>query len=240
MALKTKVAVVKVEAEKRAAKHHSMNESSDSSTEGSIETILDQLFRFSRAIRRSGVARRFTRLSKFMEDKDSQANALSDEFERLVRQYFERKIEDQAYKALESSPLKERLIKTICLREQYFAYLNWQRGSKAEPQKRRTGYASRRTRPGASGSAVSPSKAETTTSGTTSNLPRGNRVMGATTLATNAQPVISEVGMDPHTEKLATDLPRRVVPSNKKIKDMECPYCYLVYPVREFSEDNWP
>lgn len=181
-------------------------------------------------------------MSQYIEDDmDDRAKTLSNKFEELVGEYLEKKIVDGTYAALESCPLKERLKKTICLRQQYFAYLTWQRDSKTIPQQKQDVRAPRRRRLGSSGSVVSVSKADTTTSLTTSNNPLSKkRKLGATTADTNAQPVMTEVHGGPYKKEFATDLPARPITSNKKIKDLECPYCYLVYPVREFSEKNWP
>ncbi|KAI9040770.1 glucose-methanol-choline oxidoreductase [Aspergillus affinis] len=83
-----------------------------------VEDTIDQLFRFSRAVRRSGILRRFVRVARYTQYDDHGVN-ITEEFRKGVERIIELRLRDSRA----GEELKRRLMETICLRQQHFAYL---------------------------------------------------------------------------------------------------------------------
>src|SRR5262249_3230712 len=83
-----------------------------------ISEILDHLFRLSRAVRRSGLLRRFVKVATYI-DYDEDGVNLTEEFRKGV----ERILEFRLKHSRASQDLRKRIVDTICLRQQHFSYL---------------------------------------------------------------------------------------------------------------------
>ncbi|KAL2855689.1 hypothetical protein BJX68DRAFT_264043 [Aspergillus pseudodeflectus] len=83
-----------------------------------VSDTLEELFRLSRAVRRSGILRRFVKIESYIEFDENGVN-LTDEFRKGV----ERLIEYRLRHSPASQVLQARVVNTICLRQQHFAYL---------------------------------------------------------------------------------------------------------------------
>jgi hypothetical protein len=146
-----------------------------------------------------------------------------------------------------SQALKDRLLETICLRQQNFAFLRSRRvsrdteGTEVIPKSTQQVPQTR----SRLGSAYSVKSRLTNQSQRTSepSRPRKSKTRGAppsaTTLNTNRLPVADPKLEKPDMEYSLADLPRRPKISPSK-RDLECPYCFLVCSVREFTESEWP
>lgn len=218
--------------------------------EADLDDVLDRLFRFSRAIQRSGETRRRTRVAQFVEGGvENEAEHISAAFRQRVVEYLDMRTQRGTWSRLESNPLKERILDTICLRQQYFAYLTWRRQSRRpqhdETHTRQTPVVSR------SSMARSGTVSITRSTGSIPKIPASNpqknrtsqiKFMAPTTVESRAEPMMSEVDLKTcMPEDVAIDLPARpTIPSTKGIKEMECPYCFQICPVPVFEKANWP
>ncbi|KAL3447674.1 hypothetical protein BJX65DRAFT_307737 [Aspergillus insuetus] len=97
-------------------KKHTIQDAANHSID--VSDTLEELFRLSRAVRRSGILRRFVKIESYIEFDDNGIN-LTDEFRNGV----ERLIEYRLKGSPASQILQERVVNTICLRQQHFAYL---------------------------------------------------------------------------------------------------------------------
>ncbi|KAL2818529.1 hypothetical protein BDW59DRAFT_152021 [Aspergillus cavernicola] len=86
---------------------------------------LEGLFRLSRAVRRSGILRRFVKVASYVEYDENGVN-LTEGF----RKDAERIIEFRLKHSAASQSLQRRIVDTVCLRQQHFAYLRakWEKG----------------------------------------------------------------------------------------------------------------
>lgn len=189
-----------------------------------VDGVLDQLFQLSRAIRRSGITPRLARAAQFTQE-DEEARKIAETFRHGVNDYLD--------KTLTLDPfLRERFLDTICLRQQYFAYLSAQRASRDSTSQSDLFQRHRQNSP--QGSYIATSHVGPGQSKTSRNIRKGR--MKATTVGSNVLPVPSElnwVGI----EDLDADLPRR--PKKLRGKDAECPYCYTVCPKAELTDPGW-
>ncbi|KAJ6016171.1 hypothetical protein N7540_010762 [Penicillium herquei] len=212
----------------------------------SVEAILDQLFRFSRAVRRSGILHRLVKIANHIE-YDADGVNLTATFQagisRLVEYYLKG--------CSASGELSERLVETICLRQRNFSYLKAQRESRSskKPTERPAQAASR------ARSTLTSSFSITMPVSTTTRKMKPIKldpiielrrpVMTATTAQVDHVPIDhsiqSSIGTDQQqrdTEEDALELPRPPeIPFG--LKEWECPYCLIVCPVKEFKPENW-
>ncbi|KAJ5730619.1 uncharacterized protein N7483_005127 [Penicillium malachiteum] len=214
----------------------------------SVEAILDQLFRFSRAIRRSGILHRLVKIANHIE-YDADGVNLTATFHagisRLVEHYLKG--------CTASEELRDRLVETICLRRQNFSYLKAQRESRSsrKPTKIPTQAASR--------------ARSTLTSSFSINMPvftatrkikpidldpipeLRQSVMTATTAQVENVPINHSIQSSVSTDQqqrdneedaLKLELPRPPeIPFG--LREWECPYCLIVCPVEDFNLENW-
>ncbi|KAJ5116702.1 hypothetical protein N7456_001050 [Penicillium angulare] len=205
-----------------------------------IQDTLDQVFRFSRAIRRSGVLHRFVKFTNFIEYGENGEN-LTERFRTGATQLVEHYLKN----ARASRELKTRLIDTICLRQQNFAYL------KARKPKQPIESASSR-HPTIQRSTVGTnysgsfflSRNSATRNTQRKKMPNAGRsTMTATTAQArhvSVQHSVRDSAGEEAWENLDSDsdLPRPpVIPQQHK--EFECPYCLLVCPSRDFKGKNW-
>lgn len=212
----------------------------DGGVENSPEEILDQLFRFSRAIRRSGVLRRFVKVADYIEKDEMTGENLTALFRENVKSYLETTLRST------NQTLKDRILETICLRQQGFAFLRarWRSNTSndAKPVSETAHQAPRTSSRVGSAYSVKGSLKERHQPEPDRSKPQTSRGYtappSATTLNTNemsqrdAMPEASDM-----TIPLA-DLPPRpkVLPNEQQIK---CPYCFIVCTANEFNEFSW-
>lgn len=186
-----------------------------------IEDSIDQLFRFSRAIHRSGVIRKFVKLVNYVEYSSSGVN-LSEEFSITVRQVVDPLLKGTAI----SHEIEGRLIETICLRRQNFQYLKARKAQQAprpeEPAR--------------------PSYVKSALPFPT-QIARAKPPFRSQYLARAKHSVINRSvpsSMNQEAEILGNDswVPQPpAVPLGQE--EWECPYCLQVCSAEEFNRENW-
>jgi hypothetical protein len=207
-----------------------------------VSTTLEELFRLSRAVRRSGILRRFVKIGYYMEYDENGVN-LTEEFRNGV----ERVVQFRLKHAPASEDLKRRLVDTICLRQQHFAYLRakWE---KAKPKPRDT-----ITAPVITKSTLGATfSVRGSIPSSTNKMPKKEMIATRTPVrsmmtATTAQPqrvrrersIKSAVSME-HEE---VEYSHNNLPLPPKIPlhavEYECPFCYMVCSSGEFSGERW-
>ncbi|KAJ5938122.1 hypothetical protein N7454_004464 [Penicillium verhagenii] len=188
-----------------------------------IGDTLDQLFRLTRSVRRSGVLRRFVKITDFTEYSVEEVN-ISEQFKSaastLILHYYLKETRT-------SDELKNRLIRTICLRHKRFSYLKARKGQL--PGK-----------PAIPARACPPRKKQTIESHSAYRAQPS--VMTATTIQFDHVPakysVQASTSKEPEIITSHFELPRPPFVEVGR-KEAECPYCLLVCPVKDFSGDNW-
>ncbi|KAJ5733770.1 Zinc finger C2H2 [Penicillium malachiteum] len=228
------------------ALHHSTEDGIVRQESESVEAILDQLFRFSRAVRRSGILHRLVKIANNVE-YDADGVNLTATFQagisRLVEHYLKG--------CSASEELRDRLVETICLRRRNFSYLKAQRESRSsnKPTKIPTQAASRARSTLTSSFSITMPLPTTARKMKPINLDPifelGRPVMTATTAQIDDVPIDhsiqSSVGADQQqrsTEEDGLELPQPPeIPFG--VKEWECHYCLMVCPVKEFNPENW-
>lgn len=187
-----------------------------------IEDAIDRLFRFSRAVHRAGVDHRFVKMVNYVDYSKSGMNLL-EEFIITARQLVEPLLRGRVI----SHEIEDRLIETICLRRQNFAYLCAGKAQQApRPEK------------------LSQSPCLKSVSPPISSLtPFSTQTVG---VIPAFQPHSLTVGkhlvpkpMNQESETLGSYswFPPPDVPLGQE--EWECPYCMEVCPVKEFSRGTW-
>lgn len=208
----------------------------------SVEDVLDQIFRYSRAIRRSGGSRRVAQATDYIE-YDELGNNLSVKFRESVKIYLDRAAGNA------SSDVRGRLLDTICIRQQSFAFQRLRRASRTTSlDEKPAALPSIDSRSfSRAGSAFSMKKSETarktqpTPSSILSSVSRKPKVApsSATTLISTIVPSV-----EPQMESLEVTFSLEDLPRRPKIrrgqKEQECPYCFVMCPIEEFTDSAWP
>ncbi|KAJ5741665.1 hypothetical protein N7533_011074 [Penicillium manginii] len=207
-----------------------------------VEDTLDQLFRFSRAVRRSGMLHRLVKIANHTEYGPDGVN-LTSKFHMATS-----RIIDHYLKGCNASQeLRERLVDTICLRQRNFSYLKSQKKTRSVPMQVSEQL------PSGARSTFAPSFSVMTPVTRTGHKEKSIQFKPRLDLrrslltATTAQ--IDHVPLDrsiqssiaapqPDVSDEDPELPRPpVVPFGRK--EWECPYCLVVCPVKEFRPENW-
>jgi len=210
-------------------------------------TLLDQLFRFTRAVRRSGALKRFVRAADYFElvEIDGIVVNLTLKFREGVQAYL-----DMMFKST-SQELRGRLLETICLRQQNFAYLRSKRKKGSSHVAPRRSASQTGSRLGSAFSTTGRSTYQSQRSAQhqpASDRKRDDKAKrraapaSATTFNTNALPTIDGPTLDnPEADYALEDLPRRpkILPATRH-KEVECPYCLLACDHTEFTDAGWP
>lgn len=205
---------------------------------------LDQLFRFSRAVRRSGILRRFVKVATYTEFDANGVN-LTEEFRKGAESVIELRLRN----SMASTELKRRLVETVCLRQQHFSYLRARRAKNTPgPDPHPAPSAVPRSTLGASSvsirtpvSASTRRKSYTQRSGAASKAEPS--VMTATTLQSDRLPTLYSVKSAAVEEEAIVTLDDLYLPQSPRVprnaREYECPYCYLVYSVEEYGGQKW-
>ncbi len=220
-----------------AGKLTSVGKSYDVHPEGDLDTadaILDQLFRFSRAIRRSGIMSRFVKVTNYFEHDEITGENLTAKFQEGVMPYLDRRLPKET-----DAWLKERLCETICLRQQNFSFLRSLEKAKAIPRVETLPGPKARSRLGSAYSVKSRRTDQTDRPAEPSKRTDSQRqpsIRSATTVETNNLLAFDPIEEEEAAEYTRADLPRRPKPPPV----LKCPYCFLVCHVSEFTEEGWP
>lgn len=216
-----------------------VTEASEETVQINVESALDQLLRYSRTIRRSGRLRRVAKATGYI-DFDDRGNNLNAKVRESTEAYLTKVVGNT------SDVLRARLLETILIRQQSFAFQRSRRTggvrSSIEVPIKDTGYG-----PGTL-PVLSVTKSEgskgtrSRSSSATSSMIRksGFSPSAATTYMSKSAPPAETHTRTPHMTFPLEDLPRRPkVPEDKHKKEQECPYCFVMCPVEEFTGSSW-
>ncbi|KAL4779146.1 hypothetical protein BJX76DRAFT_99189 [Aspergillus varians] len=209
---------------------------------GAVNEALSELFRLSRAFRRSGILRRFVKIGSYIEYDENGVN-LTEEFRKGVERVVEYRLKDSSA----GNNLQRRVVDTICLRQQHFAYLRakWEKG-KIKPQENvptpmvpkstlgatfsvigsisSTGKATRRKK-----TVAPPVAVQSVMTATTAQPERAKRVRSIKSTASIEH---QEVECNQDDLPLPPKVPLHAL-------EHECPFCYMVCSSADFSGDRW-
>ncbi|GLB14826.1 hypothetical protein AtubIFM61612_004628 [Aspergillus tubingensis] len=207
-----------------------------------ISETLDGLFRLSRAIRRSGIHRRYVKVGNYVEFDGNGVN-LTEAFKDGAK----RLIEFRMKGSKASDGLRERISNTVCLRQQYFSYLKAKKATNAPIAGTYQSHQST-PRPALRASAsITGSLTSKAQGAVTQNSSRMRRVGPSTMTATTAQPdripkAYSEKSANERTS-YDVDCSGADIPPPPKVsgnhKESECPYCFLACSTEELSGRSW-
>ncbi|KAJ0421436.1 hypothetical protein BJY00DRAFT_108879 [Aspergillus carlsbadensis] len=203
-----------------------------------VNDTLEELFRLSRAVRRSGILRRFVKIESYIEFDETGVN-LTDEFRKGVERLLVFRLKDSTA----SQELRERVVNTICLRQQHFAYLRakWDKGTRpskppnpavAQP---RSSLGATFSVKGSMASSPRPAKDKervsipTVMTATTARPERMKQVR-------SLKSAVSAEHADIECDQGDLPPPPRVPPG---AVEHECPFCYMVCSASEFSGERW-
>jgi hypothetical protein len=214
-------------------------EGGDTDLPDTISETLDGLFSFSRAVRRSGILRRFVKVATYIEYGENGEN-LTEEFRKGV----ERIIEFRLKPSKASQDLRKRIVDAICLRQQHFSYLRARKAKNTpinkntnspQPASKTLRATSRAT------SSISPSPVREIFK----RLPRCGRpsILTATTAQHDQITKVHSVKSAKDTQDRAVVCSDADLPPPPKapgdLKEFECPYCFLVCSAEELSGERW-
>lgn len=208
-----------------------------SSDEGSetVGGILNHLFRYTRAIHQSGIMWSLVQVPNYFEYDEITGENLTIKFQDTILPYLNATLKDA------TQEMRERLSKTICLRQQNLSFLrsisimdSALESTESAPQ------ASSKLR-----IAYSPQSYDTTQRVLQADWIRthGTRIAPSVRTATavdiNQLPRMNTILKQKSAEIMAANLPRRPkVPVGQT--EFECPYCSVVCPTEEYTKENWP
>jgi hypothetical protein len=207
-----------------------------------VSETLDSLLRLSCAIRRSGILRRYVKVGNYVEFDENGIN-LTEAFRNGAKMLIEFRMKES--KA--SNDLRERILDTVCLRQQYFSYLKSNKAKNTPIAKDGQSHPSApRSTLGATLSVTGPLTSKTPGKAVKQSFSMPRAAPSIMT-ATTAQPdrmsktysVKSANGKTSHDVDCSdADIPPPPKVSGN-IKESECPYCFLIYSREELSGIKW-
>ena len=207
-----------------------------------VGNALDQIFRYSRAIRRSGGLKRIAKVTDYIEYDDF-GNNLSAKFRDSVKVYLDATLGNT------SVQIKARLLETICIRQQSLAFQRSRRENKVMPlYKAPSDHLSTSSRITSQIGSVISAKTSIGISEQQSRSAfpgplRSGRPKFASSSATtfvSKIPSPTEAHVEPaEVAFLLDNLPRRPK-IRREQREQECPYCLIVCPTEEFTDSSWP
>jgi hypothetical protein len=204
-----------------------------------VQTMLNQLFCFSRTIRRSGCLRRVAKATDYI-DYDELGNDLNAKFRDSTQRYLEIVVGDK------SDYLRARLLETICMRQQSFAFQRSRRADSVTPPIEAPNKDAQHDLGTLPSSKVTnsggPKQLQSRSSTTTSSLVRRSSLApsSATTFVSKSVSFGEKREQTPNITFLPEDLPRiPKVSDDRHKKEQECPYCFVMCPVEEFTGSAW-
>ncbi|KAK1239931.1 hypothetical protein MKX08_007373 [Trichoderma sp. CBMAI-0020] len=216
--------------------------SSDEDPE-SVEDILDQLFWYTQVLYQSGILRSLVEVPIHFEYDEITGENLTVKFQDTILPYLNATLKDA------TQEMRERLSRTIFLRQQNLSFLSSISSRKVASRPimdsalESTGFATQ-----ASSKlriAYSPQSCDSTQICLQADWIRthGTRtapsVQTATAVDSNQLPQVNTILEQKNAHSMAANLPRRPkVPAGQT--EFECPYCFVVCPAQEYTEENWP
>lgn len=208
-----------------------------------VECILNHLFRYTRAIHRSGIMWSLVQVPNYFEYDEITGENLTVKFQDTILPYLNATLKDA------TQEMRERLSKTICLRQQNLSFLR-SISSRKVASRPIMGSALESTDPAPQASsklriAYSTQSRENTQRALQADWIRthGTRIAPSARTATavdiNQLPRMNTILEQKIAENMAANLPRRPkVPVGQT--EFECPYCFVVCPTEEYTKENWP
>ncbi|TGJ79133.1 hypothetical protein E0Z10_g9636 [Xylaria hypoxylon] len=213
-----------------------------------VATAISRLFQVSTAIRRTGITSGYAKAARYTEYDDSGSVDLSAEFKRLTEDYLRR-----VWPAI-GQELRERLRDTISTRQRLFSYLKARKSANVSEKGESisTPYQG-----SAVGSSDRPRGRATTTERKTSQTlsiaatrsagqppprrqPGVSQISGTSIYTQPALPSRAPSGIDARfldKNDAKPILPPPTIPQGAI--ELECEYCFLVYPVTDFRGQEW-
>ncbi|KAH8692087.1 hypothetical protein BGW36DRAFT_386928 [Talaromyces proteolyticus] len=207
-----------------------------------ISEILDGIFRFSRAVRRSGILRRFVKLASYVEYDENGVN-LTEGFRKGAERIIDFRLKDSRA----SNSLKSRIVDSICLRQQHFSYLR-ARKAKNTPINNNTNKQSPAPKSTLSATftvtgSVSPSKPNKRPRKSPRDPRMNLSLLTATTVEPDRMPKAYSIKSAENSEGDDVKYDDLDIPAPPKAPDhlneFECPYCFLVCSVGELTGERW-
>lgn len=201
-----------------------------------VGNALDQLFRYSRGIRRSGGLRRIVKATDHI-DYDDFGNNLGAKFRDSVKVYLD------ATLGKASVHIRARLVETICLRQQSLAFQKSRRENKAVHLDKPT--SARIT--SQIGSVISAKTSiAVSKQQSRSAFPRPLGPGKPKFASSSATTFLSKISpsTEAQVESAEMAFPLDSLPQRPKIRrgqrEQECPYCFILCPIEEFTDSSWP
>ncbi|KAL4983893.1 hypothetical protein BDW68DRAFT_25946 [Aspergillus falconensis] len=213
----------------------------DTSPHDAVNETLEELFRLSRAVRRSGVLRRFVKIGSYVEYDGGGVN-LTEEFRKGV----ERIVDFRLRGSRSSAELKQRVVDTVCLRQQHFAYLRakWEKGkvtstiNTVTPQLPRSTLGATFSVTGSMSSGVAKRKQTAPVAAI-----QAHSVMTATTAQAGRIKQVRFLKSTPSVDEVKVEYNPNDLPIPPKIPantvEYECPFCYMVCPSVNYVGERW-
>ncbi|GKZ59151.1 hypothetical protein AnigIFM49718_005012 [Aspergillus niger] len=207
-----------------------------------VSETLDGLFRLSRAIRRSGILRRYVKVGNYVEFDENGVN-LTEAFRNGAKTLIEFRMKES--KA--SNGLRERIINTVCLRQQYFSYLKAKKAtnapiSGADQSHQSTPRSALRATASVTGSLTSKAQGAARQQSSPMRRP-GPSTMTATTAQPDRIPKAYSVKSAHEQQTYDVDCNDADIPPPPNVsgnrKESECPYCFLACSKEELSGRRW-
>nr|XP_003188546.1 hypothetical protein ANI_1_2164014 [Aspergillus niger CBS 513.88] len=207
-----------------------------------VSETLDGLFRLSRAIRRSGILRRYVKVGNYVEFDENGVN-LTEAFRNGVKTLIEFRMKESK----SSNGLRERIINTVCLRQQYFSYLKAKKAtnapiSGADQSHQSTPRSALRATASVTGSLTSKAQGAARQQSSPMRRP-GPSIMTATTAQPDRIPKAYSVKSAHEQQTYDVDCNDADIPPPPNVsgnrKESECPYCFLACSKEELSGRRW-
>jgi hypothetical protein len=210
--------------------------------QNNVGDALDQIFRYSRVMRRSGGFRRIAKAKDYIE-YDDLGNNLSAKFRDSVKSYLD------ATLGKTSVHVRARLLETICVRQQSLAFQKSRREDKAMPfddaPSDHVPTSARIT------SQMIPITSAKTSIGISqkqsrSAFPGPLRPEGPKFASSSATTFVSKTlaSTDAYVDPAEITFPLDSLPKRPTIRrgqrEQECPYCFVLCPIEEFTDSSWP
>ena len=207
--------------------------------QNNVGNALDQIFRYSRAIRRSGGLRRIAKATGYVEYDDF-GNNLSAKFRDSVKVYLETAL------GKASVHVRARLLESICVRQQSLAFQRSRRERKAIPfDEAPSDHLPTSARVASQMGSIISAKTSIGTS-SRSAFPGQSRSRRPKFAPSSATTSVSDIlpSTAAHVESAEVAFSLDHFPRRPRVrrgqKEQECPYCFVLCPIEEFTDSSWP
>lgn len=201
-----------------------------------VSETLDNIFRLSRAIRRSGALRGYANIGSHSRLDENSLNSTP-----RFRSYAQRLINSHMKDCNASEALRQRIFDTVCSRQQYFSSLKARRGKIMPLEKLKQSESSSPT------SAVAITDSSTSTAARKETKKSHQGYDPFPSRAAEDQPLRVQSARSFKSDNVTTgryvslgdaDIPRPpIIPTD--VEGAECPYCFLACSKEELSGTRW-